>query len=112
MKNEMKKLIEKSKLTEEELKIYFEEGAKIDHKLDHSRAYRTMMNETRRELLQFVGYDVKSLEDIKNEFKQVEDQLDYHLSMLKQCLYIIESKEGWKSTPRGLGFLENARFGD
>ena len=68
------------------------------------------MNETRRELLQFIGYDVRSLDDIKNEFKQKEDQLNYHLSMLKQCLYVIESKEGWKSTPRGLGFLENARL--
>ena len=112
MKDEMKKLINKSKLTEEELKIFFETSSNIDHKLDHSRAYRTMMNETRREFLQFIGYDVRSLDDIKNEFKQQDDQLNYHLSMLKQCLYIIESKEGWKSTPRGLGFLENARLED
>ena len=112
MKDEMKKLINKSKLTEEELKIFFEASSNIDHKLDHSRAYRTMMNETRRELLQFIGYDVRSLDDIKNEFKQQNDQLNYHLSMLKQCFYLIESNEGWKSTPRGLGFLENARLGD
>jgi len=112
MKDEMKKLITKSKLTEEELKVFFEETNKIDHKLDHSRAYRTMMNEARRELLKFIGYDVRSLDDIKNEFKLGEDQLNYHLSMLQQCLYVIESVEGWKSTPRGLGFLENTRLED
>ena len=112
MKDEMKKLINKSKLTKEELNSFFEARSQIDHKLDHSRAYRTMMNETRRELLKFIGYDVRSLDDIKTEFTQEVDQINYHLSMLKQCLYVIESNEGWKSTPRGLGFLENARLGD
>ena len=52
------------------------------------------------------------MEEIKKEFKLDEDQLRYHLSMLKQSLYVIESHEGWKSTPRGIGFLENAKMGD
>lgn len=112
MENEMKKMLNKSKLTKEELKQFLKLTANIDHKLDHSRAYRTMMNETRREVLKFIGYEVRSLNDIKVEFNAKEDQINYHLSMLKQCLYIFDSNEGWKATPRGIGFLENAKLGD
>ncbi|MFX1395334.1 MAG: hypothetical protein ACFFAH_17500 [Promethearchaeota archaeon] len=108
----MKKIIKKSKLTEEELKRFLEVTSNLDHKLDHSRAYRTMMNEARREILKFIGYEVRKIDEIKKEFTLNEDQLNYHLSMLKQCFYVIESNEGWKSTPRGLGFLENAKLGD
>ncbi|MFX1256595.1 MAG: hypothetical protein ACFFAN_01950 [Promethearchaeota archaeon] len=111
MKNEMEKMINKSKLTKEELKEYFKIAANVNRKLDHSRAYRTMMNELRRKLLKFIGYEVRSMDEIKNKFTLKEEELIYHLSMLKQCLYILESKEGWKSTPRGLGFLENAQMG-
>ena len=112
MEEEMKKMLNKSKLTEAELKEFLKVIANLDHKLDHSRAYRTMMNEYRRELLEFIGYEVRNIDEIKNEFELEEDQLNYHLSMLKQSLYVIESSEGWKSTPRGLGFLENAILGD
>ena len=112
MEDEMKKMRNKSKLTEEELKNFLKMTANLDHKLDHSRAYRTMMNEDRRELLKFIGKEIRSNDEIEKEFKLKKDQLSYHLSMLKQCLFIIESKEGWKSTPRGIGFLENTRLED
>ncbi len=112
MEDEMKKMLNKSKLTKEELKDFLKMTENLDHKLDHSRAYRTMMNEDRRELLKFIGNEIKSTNEIKKEFKLKEDQLNYHLSMLKQCLFIIESKEGWKSTPRGLGFLKNTILED
>ena len=112
MEDEMKKFVNKSKLTKEELKAFFNATSNLDHKLDHSRAYRTMMNEARRELLKFIGYEVRNIDEIKNEFTLNEDQLNYHLSMLKQCLYVVESNEGWKSTPRGIGFLENAKLGN
>jgi hypothetical protein len=50
------------------------------------------------------------MKEIKSEFKFDETQLNYHLNMLKQTFYILESNEGWKLTPRGIGFLENARL--
>lgn len=112
MGNEPKNMMNKSKLTKEEMKEFLAKVEDIDKKLDHSRAYRTLMNEARRELLKFIGCEVRNMEEIKKEFKLDEDQLRYHLSMLKQSLYVIESHEGWKSTPRGIGFLENAKMGD
>ncbi|MFX1276434.1 MAG: hypothetical protein ACFFAT_15515 [Promethearchaeota archaeon] len=71
-----------------------------------------MMNEIRRELLQFIGCEIRSIDEIKNQFNIDSDQLQYHLSMLEQCFYIINSIEGWKSTPLALGFLENVKMGD
>ncbi len=111
-KEEFEKQKGKSLLSKEEMKEFLKNVSSIDKRVDHSRAYRTLMNETRRELLKFIGYEVRSMDDIINEFPSVMDQLNYHLSMLKQCLYIIDSEEGWKSTPRGIGFLENAQMGD
>lgn len=112
MEKELKTKMNKSKLTKEEMKDFLAKAEDTDKKLDHSRAYRTLMNVTRRELLKFIGSEIRSMDEIKKEFKLDDDQLKYHLSMLKQSLYIIESQEGWKSTPRGIGFLENAIMGD
>jgi predicted transcriptional regulator len=105
-------MINKSKLTKEEMKDFLAKVEDNDKKLDHSRAYRTLMNEARRELLKFIGCEIRSMDEIKKEFKLDEDQIRYHLSMLMQSLYVIESHERWKSTPRGIGFLENAIMED
>ena len=108
----MKEIIESCQLTEEEMKEYLRITKNIDHKEDHSRAYRTMMNQTRRELLKFIGIKTKTLEQIKNQFEEEEDLLKYHLSMLEQLYYIMNTETGWKATPRGIGFLYNAIMGD
>jgi len=112
MEKELKSKMNKSKLTKEEMKDFLAKVEDIDKKLDHSRAYRTLMNEARRELLKFIGCEIRSMDEIKKEFKLDEDQIRYHLSMLNQSFYVIESHKGWKSTPRGIGFLENAIMGD
>lgn len=108
----MKEIIKNCQLTEEEMQEYLRVTKKIDHKEDHRRAYRTMMNKTRRKLLKFIGTNIKTSEQIKNTFHEEEGQLIYHLSMLEQLLYIMNTKSGWKATPRGIGFLNNAIMGD
>ena len=108
----MKEILEKCKLTEKEMDEFLKLTKNIDHKEDHSRAYRTMMNQTRRELLKFIGIDIKSFEEIKNKFHEEEDTLNYHLSMLEQLFYIMNTESGWKATPRGIGFMNNAIMGD
>jgi hypothetical protein len=105
---DMKEIIKLCKLTEEEMTDYLQLTKNIDHKEDHKRAYRTMMNQTRRELLKFIGINVKTLEELKDNFKELGDTLNYHLSMLEQLFYIVNTKSGWKATPRGIGFLYNA----
>ncbi len=109
---DMKEIIKLCKLTEEEMTEYLQLTKNIDHKEDHKRAYRTMMNQTRRELLEFIGINIKTFEEIKNNFKEEVDTLKYHLSMLEQLFYIMNTKTGWKATMRGIGFLNNAVMGD
>ena len=46
------------------------------------------------------------------KFEMEADQVKYHLSMLEHSLYVMESQEGWKATPRGIGFMENAILED
>ncbi|MBN1803239.1 MAG: helix-turn-helix transcriptional regulator [Candidatus Lokiarchaeota archaeon] len=103
----IKELLNKSKLTIEEIEEFKDLANKTDKKVSHSRAYKTMMNPTRRDLLQFIGYEIKTIPELMNKFNLSNDQVNYHLAMLKQGLYVISSKEGWKCSPLGLGFLEN-----
>ena len=103
----IKEIMKNCRLTEEEMKEYLQVTKDIDHKEDHRRAYRTMMNQTRRELLRFIGTNIRTFEQIKDEFQVEEDHIIYHLSMLEQLFYIINTKNGWKATPRGIGFLHN-----
>ena len=109
---DMKEILKICRLTEEEMQEYLQITKSIDHKEDHSRAYRTMMNQTRRELLKFIGINVMTFDQIKNKFQSDEQLIKYHLSMLVQLHYIINSENNWKATPRGIGFLYNAVMGD
>ena len=45
---DIKEIMKNCRLTEEEMKEYLRLTKDINHKEDHRRAYRTMMNQTRR----------------------------------------------------------------
>jgi hypothetical protein len=109
---DMKEIIKICRLSDEEMNQYLELTKEIDHKEDHRRAYRTMMNHTRRELLKFIGTNIKTFEEIKSKFLEGTDQIKYHLSMLEQLYYIMETESGWKVTPRGIGFMYNTLMDD
>jgi hypothetical protein len=108
---DIKEILKICKLNDEEMDKYLQLTKDIDHKKDHSRAYRTMMNQMRRELLKFIGTNIRTFEQIKINFQEEEDILRYHLSMLEQLFYIMNTKSGWKATLRGIGFLKNAIMG-
>ena len=110
--DELSKMIKKSKLTKEELKEFLIKMNNIDPKLEHSLAARTLTNPMRRKIMQFINCEVKSVEDIKKDCNLDINQLTFHLNMLKQTNYVIDSVEGWKLTPRGIGFLENAKLSE
>ena len=112
MDEELEKMKKKSKLTKDEMKIFLEKVESVDKRVDHSNAMRCMSNETRRDLLNYIAYEVKSMEELKKRFEMEIDQIKYHLSMLEHSLYVMESQEGWKATPRGIGFMENAILED
>ncbi|MFX1344418.1 MAG: hypothetical protein ACFFBC_08950 [Promethearchaeota archaeon] len=107
----MKEILKICQLTEEEIKEFLQLTENMDHKEDHKRAYRTMMNPTRRELLKFIGTNIRTFEQIKDNFHDLE-QINYHLTMLEQLFYVMNTKTGWKATPRGIGFLNNVLLGD
>ena len=107
----MKEIMEICQLNDEEMKKYLESTKHTNPKKDHYRAYRTMMNETRRELLKFIGDNVRTFEQLKTRFQEEEEQINYHLNMLEQLFYVMKTNDGWKATPRGLGFLHNAILG-
>ncbi|MBD3197285.1 MAG: hypothetical protein GF317_19680 [Candidatus Lokiarchaeota archaeon] len=101
------KILEKSKLNDSELEEFYRRSEKIQ---GHSLAFRTMMNSTRRELLEFIGEEIKTNKEIYENFDMDETQIKYHLSMLEQALYIIETPIGWKATPSGIGFILNTKL--
>ena len=102
---DIEEIMEKCILTKEELKEFNEKLQKIDH--THARDFRTMMNPIRRNILKIISYDVKTTEELRLALDVDDNQITYHLSMLEQTIYIINTKEGWKLTPRGIGFLNN-----
>lgn len=112
MDEEFENMKKKSKLTRDEMKIFLEKIESIDKRLDHSNAMRCMVNETCREFLNFIGYNVRSIEEISKKFEMEVDQIKYHLSMLEHSLYVMDSLDRWKATPRGIGFMENAILED
>ncbi|MGV9171178.1 MAG: hypothetical protein ACOC44_03365 [Promethearchaeia archaeon] len=101
-----------TKLTEKEFEEFLSNVEEINPKEDHSRAYRTLSNPIRREILNVLELNILQTEDFleKMDADLTDDQLKYHLSMLEQLNYIMNTDKGWKITPRGLGFLEHAQL--
>jgi len=56
------------------LKEFYAKTKNIDKKLDHGRAYRTLINPIRREILKFIGYNIKTMKEINSEFGFDETQ--------------------------------------
>ncbi|MHA1150545.1 MAG: winged helix-turn-helix domain-containing protein [Promethearchaeota archaeon] len=101
----------KTQMTKEELREFFEVIKTIDHTNDHRLAARTLTSPLRRDIMSFIGSEIRSTEQIAENLNIEVNQVLYHLDMLKQVYYVWESLEGWKLTPRGIGFLDNARLG-
>jgi hypothetical protein len=98
-------ILDKCCLEQEEMDEYLKRTEHIDPKDEHDHLYSVMTNETRRELLKFIDIHARSFEKIKDKFELEDEHLQYHLSMLEQLFFLMNTKNGWKATPRGLGFL-------
>jgi len=84
---------------------FFENLKEMDH--THARDFRTMVNPIRRDILKTIEYNIKTTEELMDSLNLEGDQINYHLSFLEQTFYIVNTKDGWKLTPRGVGFLNN-----
>ncbi|MEJ2251758.1 MAG: helix-turn-helix domain-containing protein [Candidatus Lokiarchaeota archaeon] len=107
---DIKELAKKCKLNEKELDEFYEKWKNRNHDLDHKIAARTLTSQVRREILEFIGYDVKTTKEIGDKFDIKEEQVKYHLNMLEQPSYVMDCDGNWKLTPRGIGFLENTKL--
>jgi DNA-binding transcriptional ArsR family regulator len=92
------------------LKTLEKEGKLQNPKEDHSRGLRALQNSTRREILRFIGKQVKTIEEIVTHFNSDESTISFHLSMLEQALFIEKVNDRWGLTPRGIGYLENVEL--
>ena len=100
-----KSILDKCCLTEDEMDEYLKMTEHIDPKDEHDHLYRTMSNQTRRQLLKTIDRNAMPLKELEKRLQIDNDQLQYHLSMLEQLFFLMETESGWKATPRGLGFL-------
>lgn len=98
-------ILAKCILKEEEMNEYLKRTEHVNPKEEHDRLYSVMTNETRRALLKFIDIYARSFDEIKDKFQLEDEQLNYHLSMLEQLFFLMNTESGWKATPHGLGFL-------
>ena len=98
-------ILDKCILKKEEMEEYLQKTEHIDPKDEHDHLYLVMTNETRREILKFIDIKARSFEEMKNKFQLEDEKLNYHLSMLEEVFFIMNTKTGYKATPHGLGFL-------
>ncbi|MBD3216001.1 MAG: hypothetical protein GF311_25540 [Candidatus Lokiarchaeota archaeon] len=84
---------------------YLQKIEYIDPKEEHDHLYSLITNQTRHNLLKIIDTNVRSFKEIKDKIRLEDEQLNYHLSMLEDVFFIMNSKSGRKASPRGLGFL-------
>lgn len=98
-------ILDKCILNKEEMAVYLKNTEHIDPKEEHDQLYLVMTNETRRDILKYIDIHARSFEEIKEKLQLEEEQLNYQLSMLEELFFIMNTEDGWKATPHGLGFL-------
>ncbi|TFF63685.1 MAG: ArsR family transcriptional regulator [Promethearchaeota archaeon] len=109
---DIEEYVKKCNLNDEELEKFYEKWGNRDHSLDHKMAARTLTSQIRREIMRYIGYNVRTTEEIKEKFGLEDDQVEFHLNMLEQPSYAMDCDGNWKLTPRGIAFLENAKIDD
>ncbi|MDD1753150.1 MAG: hypothetical protein LUQ38_08705 [Methanotrichaceae archaeon] len=63
-------------------------------------------NETRVKILEIIGLDLKRLEDLQDEVRLKEQELNLHLVLLEQAMLLERDEECYRLTPRCLAYLD------
>jgi hypothetical protein len=61
----------------------------------------------RRDILKFIGPDIKTKDEIESTFKLNESVAKVHLDLLEKAMLIEKVAEGYRSTPIGIAYLKN-----
>ena len=100
-------LMKRRKEWERKLK---ESGKGLSAKEGHRLGLRALRHEVRHNVLKFIGYGLKTTEEIINEIQLDDQEVNYHLSILEQALQIEKTDAGWRATPPGMGYLKNVEW--
>ncbi|MDY6965983.1 MAG: ArsR family transcriptional regulator [Halobacteriota archaeon] len=99
-----------AKRKEEWIKKIKKEGKLKNPTEDHKLGLKALQHKTRRDILDFIGYDVKKEDEIRKEFELDDLQLKIHLPMLEQALFVEKEGDFYRLTPRGLSYMENVEW--
>ncbi|MDM7913595.1 MAG: hypothetical protein QUS09_10910 [Methanotrichaceae archaeon] len=73
---------------------------------DHRFALEVLQLRLRRKILEFLGREIRTREDIEKRFCLNAEQAEYHLAMLEKGLVIERVEDGYRSTATGRLYLE------
>ncbi|RQD80589.1 ArsR family transcriptional regulator [Methanosalsum natronophilum] len=82
---------------------------------DHESGLKTLQNPTRRKILQVLTKTPRTLDEIKKELVIDKMQAKFHLEMLEASLFIEQTTKDnnhyYILSPRGKGYIDNAKMG-
>ena len=61
----------------------------------------------RREIMKFIGLEIKTKEEIARTFGLSESVAEVHLALLEKAVVIEKVGSGYRSTPIGIAYLKN-----
>ena len=73
----------------------------------HRFALEVLQLAVRRDILKFIGEEIRSAEEVATEFDIDERRAAFHLAMLERALVIEPVTGGYRSTPTGLLYIKN-----
>jgi hypothetical protein len=75
----------------------------------HKLELKALELEIRKEILDFIGLELRRIQDIEVNLGINDDELNNHLSMLESAM-LVEQEEGWyRLTPRCIAYLDECR---
>lgn len=77
---------------------------------DHKRGMQAMQNPIRRQIVKLLHKGM-SPDEMAREIDIDEQQVEYHLSMLEEALFVEQEGGRYMLTPRGEGYLKNVKQG-
>lgn len=63
----------------------------------------------RREILDFIGFELMRMREIGEELGLNDKELGDHLSLLEKALLVEQEDEGYRLTPRCIAYLDEAK---
>ena len=90
------------------LEIYMEQRC-IEQGDLHRQELVALELDIRREILDFIGFELRRMREIGEELGLNDKELVDHLSLLKKALLVEQEGDSYSLTPRCLAYLDEAK---